>query len=374
MALNTQTFGQVVRNMVAAVQGAASSFLDFTVGSVALAILEAYAAVVMWLQGLIVYVLSTTRAATSQGTDLDTWMADYGLTRLPAVAATGSVTFARLTSTNAATIPVGTLVETADGSQQFTVIADTTQTAYNAAQNAYLIPAGISSATVTVQNVLDGTANEGTNGNVVSGAINTLSSAIPYVDTVSNALAFSDGVNAETDAAFRIRFQAYIQGLREGIPAAVDSAIAGLEQGIQYTLVENETLAGVDSPGYFYVVINPFNSTVQAQVYSAIEAVRSLCSSFGVFGATQIIADIAASISVQSGFVLASVETAVQDALTAFIATLGLGMPLYYTQLYAIAYGVPGVQEVTNLTLNNGTADLTASSQQIIVAGTVTIS
>ncbi len=374
MALNTQTFGQVVRNMVAAVQGAASSFLDFTVGSVALAILEAYAAVVMWLQGLIVYVLSTTRAATSQGTDLDTWMADYGLTRLPAVAATGSVTFARLTSTNAATIPLGRLVETADGSQQFTVIADTTQTAYNAAQNAYLIPAGITSATATVQNVLDGTATEGTDGNVIAGAINTLSSGIPYVDTVTNALAFNNGVNAETDVAFRIRFQAYLQGLREGIPAAVDSAITGLEQGLQYQLVENQTLAGVDSPGYFYVVINPYNATLQAQVYGAIDAIRSLTSTFGVFGATQIIADIAASISVQSGFVLASVEAAVQDALTAFIGTLGLGMPLYYTQLYAIAYGVPGVQEVTNLTLNNGTADLTASSQQIIVAGTVTIS
>lgn len=373
MALNTQTFGQTVRNMVAAVQGAATSFLDFTVGSVALAILEAYAAVVMWLQGLIVYTLSVTRAATSQGTDLDSWMADYGLTRLPAVAATGSVTFGRITTTNAATIPVGSLVETADGSQQFAVIADTTQIAYSATQNAYLIPAGIASISATVQNVLDGTPTEGADGNVVAGAINTLSSAIPYVDTVTNATAFSNGVNAETDAAFRIRFQAYLQGLREGIPAAVEAAIADLQQGIQYDLVENQTLAGVDQPGYFYVVINPYSSSLQAQVSAAIDAVRPTCSTFGVFQATQLVADVAASISALPGFTLASVQTAVQDAITAFIGTLGLGMPLYYTQLYAIAYGVAGVQEVTNLTVNNGTADLAPTSQQIVVAGTVAI-
>ena len=39
----------------------------------------------LWMQWLILQVLQCTRAATSNGPDLDSWMADMTLTRLPAV-------------------------------------------------------------------------------------------------------------------------------------------------------------------------------------------------------------------------------------------------------------------------------------------------
>ena len=99
MAITTQDFSTIVRNTVTAVQGAARGLVDLTVGSILRSVIEANATVILWLQGLILQLLATTRAATSVSADLDTWVLDYGLTRLGAVPASGQVTFSRATAT-----------------------------------------------------------------------------------------------------------------------------------------------------------------------------------------------------------------------------------------------------------------------------------
>lgn len=367
--LNTQSFGSIVSNFATAVQGAATALVDFTVGSVLLAIGEAIGGICLWIQGLILQLLATTRLSTSTGNDVDTFVADFGLTREAAVSAIGQVTLSRFTPTNAATIPLGAIVKTADGTQPFAVVADTTQAYWNASANAYIIPATISSGSVTVQ-----AQNAGVQGNVSAGAINTLGTAIPGIDYVSNASAFTNGVNAESDAALKERFALYIQGLREGTKSAVAAAIAGLQQGIQYTLTENQTLGGATQYGFFYVVISPYTSTLQQQVYAAIDAIRPLSVTFAVYAASNLTANVTATVTVQSGYTHSAVAASVQSAIQAFIATIQIGQTLYWSQLYAVIYGVAGVQEATVLQINGGTSDLVATSQQAIVAGTVVIS
>src|SRR3954452_809264 len=120
-SLQTFSFTQLLSNFAAAVQGAASALLDFNPGSVLLAIAEAVSGIVLWLQAIVLQLLTMTRASTSVGADLDTWVADYGVTRLPAAASTGQVTFSRFTATQQAVVPVGTMVQTGDGTQNFTV-------------------------------------------------------------------------------------------------------------------------------------------------------------------------------------------------------------------------------------------------------------
>ena len=92
MQLSLRTFNALVQSMAAAVEASATQLLDLTAGSTLRAVLEANASIGLWMQWLILQVLRTTRAATSDGADLDSWMADLTLTRLPAVAATGTVT------------------------------------------------------------------------------------------------------------------------------------------------------------------------------------------------------------------------------------------------------------------------------------------
>jgi len=367
--LNTQSLASLVSGFASAVQGSASKLVDFTIGSILRALSEASAGVALWLQGLILQLLATTRLSTSTGNDVDTFVADFGLEREAAVAAVGQVTFVRFTPTNSATIQLGSVVQTTDGTQSYVVIADTTQAYWSVSANAYVLPAGIASGAVTVQ-----AQNAGAQGNVNSGTITVLGTAIAGIDTVTNASAFTGGVDAETDDALKARFQLYIQGLREGTKSAVASAIAGLQQGIQYTLTENKTLAGADQKGFFYVVISPFSSALHDAVYLAIDAIRPLSVTFEVYAASNVTANIAVTVTVQPGYTHATVAAAVQSAIQSFIGTIQIGQTLYWSQLYAVVYGVAGVLEGTALTINGGTADLVATSQQAIVAGTVVVS
>src|SRR3978361_401119 len=96
MNLNLKAFSQLVEDMGAALQSSASNLIDVSVGSIVRAIFEANASVVLWLQWLIIRVLQSTRASTSSGPDLDSWMLDFGSTRLPAIPATVDTTFSVL--------------------------------------------------------------------------------------------------------------------------------------------------------------------------------------------------------------------------------------------------------------------------------------
>lgn len=362
--LNTQTFGQMVRTAAAAVQSAASTAITFAVGSVELALVEAFSSLSQWLQSLIVQLLAATRLSTSQGTDVDTWVGDFGLTRLPAIAATGTVVFSRLTPTLQAIVSVGTQI--AAGSVLFTVIADLTQPTYSAAANGYVLAPGVPQANVTV------TANvAGTTGNVTTNAITTIQSPITGIDAVTNPAPFVTGAGPETDAALKARFQVYIAGLKQGVGGAVQSVIEGLGQGIEYALVENQNWSGGEQVGHFYVAIWPNDSTLINLVYGALQPVRSLGITYSVHGAGEVLASVSVNITPAPQQVAQTLQSAVQDAISEFIANLTIGQPLYYTQLFAVIYGVPGVLEATGLTINGGTADITATNQQIIQPGTI---
>ena len=364
--ITTQDFKSLVGNMVVAIQGGASKLVDLTVGSVLRAVVEANAAMVLWLQGLILALLAATRAATSNGADLDTWVADFGLTRLTAVAATGQVTFARFTNTLQGIVPVGTLIQTGDGSQQFTVTIDTTNGAYSSVLGGYVLAPGISSVNVPVAAL-----TAGIGANVSAGQINTIAQAVPGIDTVTNAAAFTNGVNAESDAALRTRFVAFIASLSKATKAAVGFAVTSLQQGLVYTLVENFNYAGAAQMGYFYVVVDDGTgsppSPLLTSVANAIDAVRPITSSFGVFAPVVQNATVVMTAAIAAGFDPVATKALVVTAIKSYINSLPLGTALAYSRLAQVAYDAsPGVTNITAVTLNGGTADLTATSQQVV--------
>jgi len=370
--LNTQSFGSIISNWATAVQGAASSLVDFSVGSILLALGEAMGGVALWLQGLILQVAALTRAATSSETDLDSWFAQFGFSRLPAVAATTQETFGRFTPTNAALVPVGANVTSSDGSVIFTTIVDTTNTAYSAAQGGYVIPAGQASVNATVQCTVAGTI-----GNVVAGALNTLGTAIPGIDFVSNGSTVQNGVAAETDTAARARFVLFIASLEAATLLAVMNAIESVQQDMTGIIAENQQYNGQAQNGYFTVVANDgsgnLNSTEQTNVENVVEAVRPLCSTYSVH------APVPETTTVSMSVTPASLASAVQAALIAYIngiETTASGATLPYTSLSAQAYGVTGVTNVAaGFLLNGGTADVSIPYTQVFSAttGSVTV-
>lgn len=372
MSISTKDFVTLVQEQVASIQGKASALVDLTVGSTLLAAVEAVAAMALWLQAQIIALLVTTRASTASGSDLDTWMADYNFTRLPAVAASGAATFSRFTASGTALVPIGATIQTGDGSQQYTVQVDTTNPAYSATLGGYVMAAGVSSVSVAIQAV-----TAGASGNVTSGTINTIAQAVPGVDTVSNAAGLLNGQDAELDPAFRARFVQYINSLSKATKAAVLYAVLSLQQNANAVIVENQTYGGVSQPGYFYAVVDDGtgspSSTFLASAGNAIEATRPLSVTYGVFGPAALLANVSMIITTDTGYTHATVVAQVTAALQTYINTLGMGNTLTYTKLANVAYGIAGVTAVSNVLLNGGTTDLAVSQKQSAKAGTISV-
>lgn len=374
MALNTKTFTQIVSDQVVAIQARTTALIDFAIGSILRAVVEANAMVAVWFQGLILGLLAMTRAATSTGTDLDSWFADFGFVRLPAVAATGLVTFTRFTVGLEAFIPVGTRIQTSDLTPEvFLVVADTANPAWSNTRQGYVLIASSSSISVPVE-----CETSGVLGNVLAGQCNVLAQSISGVDTVSNSAAFSNGADAESDEAARIRFRSWINSLSRAVNAAIGYAATSLQQGITHKLVENYNYAGAYQPGYFYVVVDDGtgypSSILQTSVANAVELYRPTCSTFGIFPPEVITANVAAAITTADGYNHAATVALVISALNSYINSLPLGTTLAWSKLTQVAYDAsPGVINVTSVTLNSGTADLVATPKQIIKLGTCSV-
>ena len=374
MQLSLQTFTSLVQNMAAAVQAAATQLLDLTVGSAMRAVLEANASVALWMQWLILQVLQTTRAATSTGADLDSWMADMSLTRLPAVAATGGVTFARFTPTASALIPAGALVRTADGSQTFSVSIDPTNPSWTAASNGYTVAAGLASLTLPVLAQTPGSA-----GNVQSGAITLLASAIPGIDTVTNAAPLQNGLDAESDAALRTRFQNFVQSRSRATPLAVGYAVSSIQQGLNYTVQENVDTTGTSRMGSFVVTLDDGSgypsASLLATATTAVEAVRPIGSIFTVQPPTVVTANVSLVLTVPAGTSKPPVVATVAQALQTYINSLPIGAPLPLTKLAQVAYaGSPSVVNVAQLQINGTSSDLLPPVSGVVKAGVVAVS
>jgi uncharacterized phage protein gp47/JayE len=372
MTVSTQNFSTLVSNMAAAVQARASQLVDLTIGSILRAVIEACAAAGLWLQSLVLQVAALTRLATSTGSDADSFVNDFGFSRVQAVGSTGPLYFSRATATSAATVPVGTQAQTADGTQTFQVTADSTNSAWNGS-NGYTIPAGTVGITIPSQATTVGSAS-----NVLANTVTLILSAIPYVNFVTNPSAMSGGADAQSDASLRVAFQNFIASLASATRTAINSAIADVPGVVAYNVGANVNPDGSSHPGYLTIVINDGtgnpSSTLIAAVQTAVSSVVADGITFGVFGPAITTANVAGTITVASGYVLATVEAQAEAAVSAYIASLGLGVTLAYTRLYQVIYDAsPGITEVTGLTLNGGTSDLVATLNAVIAAGTVSI-
>ena len=374
MQLQLQTFSSLVSVGAAAVQGSARQLIDLTVGSTLRAVLEASASVGLWMQWLILQVLQMTRAATSTGADLDSWVADFGLVRLPAVAATGTVTLSRFTALSTALVPVGTELRTGDASQTFTVVADPSNPAWSAPQNGYAVGEMLATLTVPVAATVAGSAS-----NVQAGAISLIAVALPGIDAVVNTSAVQGGVNAESDQALRGRFQDFINSRSRATPVAIGYAVASVQQGLQYTLAENQMPDGTTRPGVFTLTVDDGSGApsgaLLATVTAAVEAVRPVGSIFSVRGPAVAQAQISLAVDVADPTSGPVVRQAVTGALITYVNSLPIGARLAWSRLMQLAYAAhPAVINVRAVLLNGGESDLDPGVAAVVKASSVTVS
>jgi hypothetical protein len=373
MNLSLKGFTQLIQDMSAALQSSATTLVDVSVGSVVRAIFEANASVVLWLQWLVLQVLQTTRASTSTGSDLDSWMADFGLSRLAAVPSNGIVTFSRFVSNLAATIPVGSLVKTADGSLSFSVTEDDTLSIWQPASSGYVIPSGVASAAVPITCTTPGSI-----GNVLAGTINVIATALPGIDQVNNVDPLSDGADAETDQSFRSRFQGFLASQSRATLGAVQNAIGSVQQGLDFIVEQNTGIGGTPQVGAFLVVVDDgsgYPSTaLLSNVATAVDAVRPIGTTFAVV-APQVLT---VNVSLTAAFASTGDATLgipnIQNYVATYLNSLPIGSTASITRVAQNAYLTgPSLINITSIELNGGAVDVVPAALTVIKAGQVVV-
>lgn len=378
MPLVTKDYNELVSEQAAAIQAQAGN-VQFPKGSVTLATIQSNAGIGIWLEGIILQLLAITRASSCNGTDLDTWMADYGFTRNPAIAASGLVTFSRATTTQQALILVGTTVQTEGATQIYNVYADPANPNYNIALNGYVINSGTASISVPVVDTVAGAS-----GNVSAGEINQITSVIPYVDSVTNGADFTSGQDQESDPAFRARFILYINSRSLGTILAVENAIQAGNTGILYNVIQNQNFNGDVQLGFFTVVIDSNGGGASQElidkVTAQVDAVRGLTIQFGVYAAIDLPVNIVINVDKNDLYSDTEIEADINAALSNFFSptdgtqNFSIGDDLIYNKLFQIVYNSsPGIETITALTANSGTSNITATFKQRLVLGTVDI-
>lgn len=368
--LSLQNFGTLVANMSARVQGSCNQLLDFTAGSVVRSIQEGSASQALWLQSQILQVLAAARLSTSTSSDVDTWFADYGLSREPAVPATGKLTVYRYVASTSATLLVGTTALTGDGTQTFVVGTDPLVPGYDHllghGVGGYLIPQG----TQSLAGIPITAAVPGSGGNVSAGSI-SLVGGVAGIDYASNPAATTGGADAETDAAMKARFPLFIASLSNATLSAIESAIVSVQQGLTYRITANYDEAGNWYPGHFVIVIDDGSGSpsdaLKSAVYTAVDRVRAFCETFSVQSPTIVYANIVLTLTVNAGSSRAALAPGLQTAIATFVNALQVGQVLPISRIATFGYAAsPYVANVSAITINGISADLMPTRNQVV--------
>lgn len=371
MTISTKLIAGFVSDMIATWAAQTGTTPVFSDGDPLLAFWQSVSVQLDFLQAQIQLVLALARAQTSTGADLDTWMAQFNFLRLPANFATGSEQFSNPSpSSTSVIVPVGSIVQTVGGGIQFEVVADSTQSAYNAAAGGYVLSPGQTSVIATVEALVGGSGS-----NVLSGLLTQFGSSVPGIATITNPSPITNGVDAESDASFRLRFILYLSTLAKATKAAIMAAAEGVQQGLLISLLENQQPNGTTLLGSFTVIADDGSgdppASLLTQIFNAVDAVRAFSVQPFVVPPSSIQAVMALAIHLGPlpfGTTAAVVNTAVQNAIATMVNSLGPGATLYASAVITSALSVAGVAAVNpgSLTINGGSADLIPSVAQEI--------
>ena len=341
----------------------------------------------------------------ASGVALDNVVALLGITRNPAVAAKGSVTFTRKKAADRPyPIPLGTRVSDEGGriftttleglltnafSEQLVTPGGTLVTLANqiasvtgvwpAAANPDTAPALTLAAPADSKKPFGEAENEfnllavppagelrvryvaksitlpvlaaepGPDGNVNAGTITIMPTPPTGIQGVSNPLPLVDGRPAESDEQLRERARFHLERLGNATLNAIKFAVLDIDgvEGVQVT-DHNQDVAiplGEVHVSYSGGTLEQVQKVVEDTRAAGILAVLNSISNVLVSGAVYVVPDVSVPVSAA-----ASYKTALVDALNA----LEIGKPLSIRKLNALVYGISGLADVAEAQLSSG--------------------
>jgi uncharacterized phage protein gp47/JayE len=263
----------------------------------------------------------------AEGDDL-TVLADdhYSITRIPAVKATGSVTFNRAApGAGTYSIPTGAVLATGrDAAGNELRYVTTAPAAWGAGVGG--------DVTVAAQ-----AENAGGAANVPDETIARILTAQTEQVTVTNALAIAGGSEAETDDALRQRIRAYAATIQRGTKEA-------LEYGARQVPECRTATATEDSTGRVTVYVTDADGNSDPTLVSAVTAElenwRAVGSYVTVVGGALLSVDVQVTLTVRPGANAAQLASAVQAVVVARMSKLAIGETVYRTAISQAVHNV----------------------------------
>lgn len=362
-------FSQTLQTIISAIQTGLAAINkkinDYSSASVIGVILAAVSTVIDELNYAITVAQQQAYLKTATWTNLDNKAADYGIIRKQATYAQWNFVFTKQTpSTQQITIPAGSLVTTVPVPGSNPITFTTTTTSY--------LPIGSTSVSLPVI-----CQQAGSVGNITTGTLLLLGSAIPGIDGVQ----FSDATNGvaaidtETDDQLRARALAAFKGQSISTKAwylSTAEAVVGVSSAI--VVPQGRGAGTVD-----IYIVGPNNtvptSTLIATVQTVIDGGRIVTDDAKVFAPSPVTINVTQAIKVLPGYDPVATAALVKTAQTNYINGLGIGGgaagEIYLSQLQAIALGVTGVANAPVPT--QPAADTPFQTNQLPQAGTITV-
>ncbi len=334
--------------------------LTFDEGDISEFYMYASSAMADHLTGYVAGRIKATYLDGAIGDDLSTLGDDHwNIQRNDAVAATGVLTFSRVNHTaGGGTIPAGTTVSTvADAlgkTVQFTTDSDL-----------------VFGATDEILTVNATASDTGLTGNT---DVNKIVLIVPQlfdpIITVNNVDRFAGGTEQEADENYRERIRQYPSTIRRGTLAALEYGaltIAGVATAVADDSANDGAVAVyiTDSSG-------SSSPTLVAAVATELVNWRAAGIAVNVSGGELVAQDVAVTLTVRAGINTTTLVTLIQSAVTARLKKLRIG------EICAVAIIKQAVMNVStdivNCVVTLPVGDVQPSANQIIRAGSVTVS
>lgn len=210
----------------------------------------------------------------------------------------------------------------------------------------------------------------GSQGNVAPGAISQIQTSVPSISSVTNYMPATGGTDEESIADAELRAGMALQSNSRAVTVedyeymATQAPGANVARAMALPLYHPDFPNG-QVPGVVTVIVVPNapvpaptpNQTTLQAVCQYLDANRLLTAELFVVGPVYRVIQVQVQIVVSAGSDLATVQNAVQSALTTFFDPLhggtdGTGWPfggtIYYSDVYRVILNVAGVQVIQN--------------------------
>lgn len=273
------------------------------------------------------------------------------------------------------------------GTQLATIGTGTTAEKVYATTAAATIPAGETSVSVSVACV-----TAGTTGNTGPNTVKVSKATIAGVTAITNPAGFNNGTEVETEQARQVRFTQYISTLTRGIDDAIEYGAKTTyltdEAG---TITEQVTAALIVGPPaegaagaftcYIYNGSGGASADLVTKTQQTIDGYRDANNKkvpgfkaagvvATVTAATTLALDVTASVVAAFGSDKDALKIQVENAVSAYIQSLGLGAEFIYNEMIERIMSIAGVVDVT---VTTPTENSTPLASQVIIPGDIVV-